>query len=271
MNNMIKSPILLIGGLAMKADEHSSLAECLRSKIGRRTIYFDNINVGAGPRIENAKELTIFDQAQHQWNKINETVGTEVSISIYGISMGGMIASTMATMYPKRVESLVLAATSANLAHNPSVPDHLFETWTKAKHEDDIRTSTRIAFGNSTLTCAPEVYENYFQYRIKGLNQQKSKEFIQQLISVRNFDGKSIYKELNNLTMRTTVLTGKEDVLFNCKHKSDIKSLLSHANFCEIEKTGHMLHLENLSQLSQILFDVFNNTIKQKDLEAHET
>lgn len=248
-----EKPILLIGGLAMKADEHSELARLLSSKTGRRILYFDNINVGDGPRLEGANQLAILDQAHHQWKKVNETVGSETSISIYGISMGGMIASTMATLFPDRVSKLVLAATSANLTDNPSVPDDLFYKWTKAKHEDDIRASTRIAFGATTLESNYQTYEDYFQYRIQGKNKQKAKEFVQQLISIRSFEGSSVYSRLSELSVHTTVLNGAEDTLFDVTHKQDLQFLLPNAAFVELDYTGHMLHLENLPQLASIL------------------
>lgn len=253
MTSFHEIPILLIGGLAMKADEHSELAELLSSKTGRRTLYFDNFNVGDGPRLEGEKQLAILDQALHQWNKVNETVGTETSISIYGISMGGMIASTMATLFPNRVSKLVLAATSANLNHNPSVPDDLFNKWTKARHEDDIRASTRIAFGATTLENNHQTYEDYFQYRIQGKNKQKAKEFIQQLISIRNFEGASIYNTLNLSGVNTAVISGKEDRLFNSKHIEDIRRLLPNSSIFDLEHTGHMLHLESLHSLADLI------------------
>ncbi len=248
-----------------------SLAKQLQTNLGRRIIFFDNINVGNGPRVESAKELTILDQALHQWKQINETVGTNTSISIYGISMGGMIASTMATLFPERVKNLVLAATSANLPNNPSVPEDLFNKWTKAKHEDDIRVSTQIAFGRTTLTNTPNIYEEYFQYRIKGKNQQKAKEFIQQLNSVREFDGNQVYSQLSKTDIPVTVLSGAEDTLFNVSHKFDIKSVLTNAEFHEFSNSGHMLHLENLNQLVEILTRVFAaQSFHERELE-HES
>lgn len=247
------SPILLIGGLAMKADEHEPLANNLYSNLGRRILYFDNINVGDGPRVEAPKQLTILDQAIHQWKKIDKIIGKTTSISIYGISMGGMIASTMATLYPQRVNKLVLAATSANLQHNPSVSDEMFENWINAKHEDDIKAATKIAFGSTTLQTKPQIFEEYFQYRLHRQNKQKAKEFIQQLISISTFDGKRIYRELNLLNVNATVLAGKEDRLFNNSHLSDIKQLLPNAYIVEFEATGHMLHLENLDYLTKTL------------------
>jgi pimeloyl-ACP methyl ester carboxylesterase len=269
-SHLTKTPILFIGGLAMKADEHESLADTISTNLGRRTLYFDNINVGDGPRFENSKELTISDQAVHQWNQVNEILGKESSISIYGISMGGMIATIMATIFPERVEKLVLAATSANLSHNPSVPDDLFAKWTKAKHEDDIRESTRIAFGVTTLNTNTDVYEEYFQYRIKGMNKQKSKEFIQQLNSIRNFDGKSFYSRLANIQVPISVLTGSEDILFDKTHKQDIQNLIPKATFIEFNKSGHMLHLEAFDQLNEVLVKVFSAQSPNLGMENHE-
>lgn len=253
MQTFKDTPILLVGGLAMKANEHEPLAGKLHSKLGRLILFCDNINVGNGPRLEPSKTLTILDQAQHQWNNVNKILGTESPISIYGISMGGMIASTMATLFPWRVKKLVLAATSANLSLHPSIPDELFNKWTSAKHEDDIREATEIAFGLTTIQKNPQVYEDYFQYRIKGHNQQKAKEFVQQLASIRAFDGAKVYSDLQTSGISTTVLAGQEDRLFDQHHLEDIKQLLPKIKFKEFSQTGHMLHLENLEVLAEYL------------------
>jgi hypothetical protein len=70
MNLYHECPILLIGGLAMKADEHSDLAGFLGSKTGRRMLYFNNLNFGDGPRIERDKWLAFLDQPLQQWENM---------------------------------------------------------------------------------------------------------------------------------------------------------------------------------------------------------
>lgn len=247
MNPNQQIPILLVGGLAMKADEHFLLAKKLEEKISRPILYFDNINVGTGPRCGTDRNLTIEDQALHQWNQVTESIGSQSKISIYGISMGGMITSTMASLFPERVHKLVLAATSANLKNNEAIPDDLFAKWSSAKHEDDIRATTRIAFGKTTLKVKPQVYEDYFQYRINGKNQQKAKEFIQQLVSIRSFNGAEIYSNLASKGIDISILSGEEDQLFDRSHLNDIVKLLPQARHIPIRETGHMLHLENLN------------------------
>ncbi len=246
-------PILLLGGLAMKADEHLLLAKGLKEKLNRPVVYFDNLNVGTGPRLGTDKNLTIQDQALYQWNQVSENFGSKTKISVYGISMGGMIASTMAYHFPERVQQLVLAATSSNTPHNPAISDDLFIKWSGAKHEDDIRATTRIAFGKKTLEVRPQIYEDYFQYRITGKNQQKAKEFIQQLISIRNFNGIEIYSQLASTNISVSVLSGEEDQLFDHSHLNDIVKLLPQARHIKMRETGHMLHLENLNGLIETL------------------
>jgi|GEM_PF-4649683 len=253
-----KSHVLLIGGLAMKGDELNDLANRL-NQIGSFTfLSFDNINVGSGPRVDlKIQDLTIFDQAAHQWQKVNEVLNTsEGKISIFGISMGGMIAATMVYLFPDRVDKLILSATSANLSTAPAVPDSLYNKWTQAKTAEEIWDAVTIAFGRSTFEKNPTIPKEYFNYRASGANGQKAKEFVSQVNSIRTFEGEKVYSKIGQNRLAVSVLSGDEDILFDRRHVEDIKSKIPTANHFEFPNTGHMLHLENPSGLASKVFEI---------------
>ena len=133
----------------MRSNEFSSLIVELKKMAEANFISFDNFNVGSGPRlISEERPLSILDQANHQWNKISSFLDlNSEKISIFGISMGGMIASTMACAHPERVDKLILAATSANFPESPAIPDFLYRKWIEAKTGPEIWDAVEIAFG----------------------------------------------------------------------------------------------------------------------------
>lgn len=256
-----RSPVLLIGGLAMKGDELNDLAGRLTQKGSFTFLSFDNINVGSGPRIDlKTQELSIFDQAAHQWQRVDEKLSAnEGKISIFGISMGGMIAATMAYLFPERIDKLILSATSANLPDLPAVPDSLYNKWTQAKTAEEIWNSVTVAFGKSTFEMYPNIPKEYFNYRTTGANGQKAKEFVSQVNSIRSFEGEKVYSKIGNSELSVTILSGDEDILFDRRHVEGIKSKIETANHFEFLNTGHMLHLENPSGLASKVFEILES------------
>jgi pimeloyl-ACP methyl ester carboxylesterase len=125
--NGTEARIVLVGGLAMRGSDFSPLVASLAS-LGVASITYDNLYVGHGPR---PSYLSIHDQALHGWQAIDSALGPESSVHLFGISMDGMIAATMATLAPTRLLTLTLGATSPNTAEIPAVPDELYVPWTK--------------------------------------------------------------------------------------------------------------------------------------------
>lgn len=257
----IQSPVLFVGGLAMKSDEFAELRARIAPLSEFPSMSFDNKNVGTGPRVDlKVRELPVLEQAQYQWERVDEALaGKNSKISIFGISMGGMIAASMACLKPERVNRLVLAATSANLPNRPAVPKELFTKWTKARTPEEVWAAITIAFGKSTFERAPEVPKKYFDYRVSGANGQSSLEFVSQVQSIMGFDGEKVYSALASAGVDITVLAGEEDVLFDAEHLAGIRSKIPQARFITFEKTGHMLHLEDLDRLSACLIEILGS------------
>lgn len=257
----IQSPVLFVGGLAMRSNEFDDLRERLAPVSKFSSMSFDNKNVGSGPRVDlKTRDLPILEQAEYQWECVEKSLGGDSQkISIFGISMGGMIAASMAYMKPERVKHLVLAATSPNLPGLPAVPMELFAKWTKARTPEEVWKAITIAFGKSTFERAPEIPKNYFDYRVSGANGQSALEFVSQVQSIMSFEGEKVYGALADTGVDVTVLAGEEDVLFDADHVAAIKSKVPTAKIITFEKTGHMLHLENFEKLSTCLLEVLGN------------
>lgn len=245
--------LLLIGGLAMKGSELLPFQQDL-SSLGINSVFFDNLFVGDGPRPTNIAALTIEDQARHQWKLVDELgISPAEKISIFGISMGGMIAAAMAAIHPDRVERLFLSATSANLADNPALSDELYNAWMNTRTPEDLDQAVTIAFGKTTLAERKEIKDEYYRYRLMAENKQSGRDFIYQLNSIRTFSGERHYLAVHEAKIPVVIIAGEEDDLFPKAHTEDMKRLLPNSTTTTLKKTGHMLHLENKKGLCEAI------------------
>ncbi len=238
-------PLVLVSGLAMRSNEYAELA---RDFDPRLTYMFDNPCVGHGPRPLGG--LTIEDQANHQWQQIEREYGSG-RVHLFGLSMGGMIASSMASMKPHQVASLTVAATSPNvIGEAEAIPAELEKAWLAARSKEELASAVDIAFGKSTKKFRPNVRDSYFHYRASGENQQAHRDFSKQLSSIRGFNGAATYEQCRQIP--SLVIAGEEDELFPLPH-SNLIGCLSDSNVEVIAKAGHMLHLEAPTELAEIV------------------
>ena len=237
----------------MRSRELAPLAQALSAR-GVTSYMFDNLFAGDAPR-PMERVLSIQAQARHQWAKFDALELKCPQVTLFGISMGGMIAATMATLQPGRIERLVLGATSANLATHPAIPDALYHDWVATRTPEDLDRAVSIAFGRSTLTHRSDIKSQYFRYRLKAENGQSPKDFLTQLNSIREFPGEAVYRALSHQNIPTTLITGDEDDLFPNSHARDILALLPQAQHVTLAQTGHMLHLEDLNGLARALIE----------------
>jgi pimeloyl-ACP methyl ester carboxylesterase len=237
--------ILLVGGLGMQSTTEFQTIQSELERRGARVLVFDNLNVGSGPRVP-LETLTIQLQAEHQWRRVQEALGDTPHLdAIFGISMGGMIAAQMAALHPDWLDQLILAATSPNLTGTPAIADPIFAAWAAVRTPEDFTAATRIAFGATTLAERPSVMTNYIAYRLRNGNNQKPKEFMGQLDSIRRFHGEAIYRALETIGERITVISADEDTLFPEPQSTQIVTLLGDKpKRIRVPKAGHSMHLE---------------------------
>jgi len=250
----VKNPLLMVGGLAMCSDEFEPVASCLRHQESE-IFYFDNPCVGQGPRC--FEKLSIGDQAKHQWDEVDRVPALNGrKLDIFGLSMGGMIAAEMVAMFPERVGSLIVAATSPNIAPTTEAfSDELEAKFLNVKSVEQLQAAVDIAFGRTCLSKHADIRDAYFNYRASGANGQKHKDFSLQLSAIRSFKGADIYSRIRNSGIRSLVIAGEEDQLFPLKHSNKIGEILD-VPVRILPNVGHMIHLEAREQLAQIILDI---------------
>lgn len=102
------TPCLLIHGFACGADDWGSLPRAIATKSQRDVIYFDNRGVGGSAAPEGPYTVDMMaSDALH----VLDSAGVDQA-HVLGISLGGMIAQTLALSSPDRVRALILGGTS---------------------------------------------------------------------------------------------------------------------------------------------------------------
>jgi 3-oxoadipate enol-lactonase len=156
-------PLLLITGRG--DSKYSARAQWAAYGMRRRVLAFDNRGTGlsAKPPGPYSIELMADDAAS-----VLDARGLELA-DVYGYSMGGYIALTLARRRPELVRSLVLACTGpGGPDHEPPTADTL-EIWTKAAQlppEEAVRMAYRTAFTPGWPDDHPQEYDHWVAARL---------------------------------------------------------------------------------------------------------
>ena len=126
-------------------------------------------------------------------------------VNLMGVSMGGMVAQTIALKAPERVASLILCSTAADTSRaDPAV----FEKWQTLAEKRDAKALTE-AFGESIYT--PSFYEQYKEYIIAsgdGATERDFRNFLISLDAVGRFD---VHEDIGNIACPVFVLGAGDD------------------------------------------------------------
>ncbi len=166
-------------------------------------------------------------------------------VHLMGVSMGGMVAQTIAADEPDRVSSLILCSTAMNTAHSDQ---DLFAGWEELAGAKDT-PALMASFGERVYT--PSFYEAYKDIIIasgEGATDRDYANFMISLKAVKNFD---ISKETDKISCPAYVIGAGEDRVLGTQAAGDLAAALK----CECfvyEGFGHGVYDEAPDYLSHI-------------------
>jgi pimeloyl-ACP methyl ester carboxylesterase len=156
-------PLLLIQGLGWS--KWASRGQIRMYAERRKVLAFDNRGTGLSPKTAGpySIELLADDAAS-----VLDTRGFEQA-DVYGHSMGGYIALTLALQRPELVRSLVLVGTGpGGPGHEPPPPETL-EIWRSGAElplEEAVRTSFPTSFAPAWIETHPSEFEEWLAIRL---------------------------------------------------------------------------------------------------------
>ena len=166
-------------------------------------------------------------------------------VHLMGVSMGGMVAQTIALTAPERVSSLILCSTALDTAHSDPL---VFSRW-KTLAEERNTSALMEAFGESVYT--PAFYEQYKDVILAsgdGATEQDYRNFLISLETVRGF---SVRSRAEEITCPVFVLGAGEDRVLGPEAAPERAEAL-HGQCYIYEGRGHGVYDEAPDYLSRI-------------------
>jgi pimeloyl-ACP methyl ester carboxylesterase len=260
-------PMLLIMGLgAQMIRWDDAFCKAIASQ-GRWVIRFDNRDVGLSTKFAEAGVPNIMSLIQGQKVDVPYTLKDMAddaiglldklrieAADVVGVSMGGMIAQTIAIHYPERVRTLTSIMSSTG---NPDLPQSTPEAMgvllaPAASNRDDYITAqlkaAKVLHG-PVYPLNEDYVRNYAEqsydrcYHPEGLPRQ--------LAAILTSGSRN--KELANVKIPTLVIHGKSDPLVPVEGGKDTAKSISDAKLLLIDGMGHSFPTEVVPQILQAI------------------
>ncbi len=173
---------------------------------------------------------------------------------LMGVSMGGMVAQTIALKDPERVASLILCSTASDVK---DLDQTGLKTWRDLAEKRDLNGLMK-SFGENVYT--PSFFETYRDIILssgEGASELNYENFIVSIDAIKDF---SVKEELDRISCPVFVLGAGEDRVVGVQSSYDIVNALN-CEYYIYEGYGHGVYDEAPDYLSRI--DGFLKGIKQ--------
>lgn len=177
------------------------------------------------------------------------------SFHFIGSAMGGFVGMRLAARHPKRIKSLVLLETSANVETHTSRYNLLVWGVRLFGVKLFVKSTMNILFGekflkDSTRTEEREKWKTFLRGHKKNILRAAKG------VLSRN----AIFDELPHINCPTLVIVGDQDVATEPIESQKIHKKIAHSQYVVIGGTGHSSAIEEPEQVNQVI-DGFLKTL----------
>ncbi|WP_158550699.1 alpha/beta fold hydrolase [Geodermatophilus sp. TF02-6] len=234
-------PVVFLHGIGGDAGNWAPQLEALAAT--HRVVALDSRGFGRSDRTYG--RMSLADYARDVL-----VVMTELGIGrapIVGLSMGGMIAQTVALTAPQRVASLVLADTSSSA---------------DADMKADLTASGAAAVAHGMPAVATAFMPATFSRAAVAENRRYVRDFEENFsstdpltfnIGLQAIAELDLTDELHRIDVPTLVLVGDEDALTPPEHSKTIASTVPGAELVVIDDAGHLSNLDQAGAFTEHL------------------
>lgn len=159
---------------------------------------------------------------------------------IVGHSMGSAIALTLALDHPEEFSALALLGAGAKLRVSPMILE-------KAKDPATFAEAARLI---NEYSFHPDTSKDLIRLSTEAMLKLKSQTLLADLLACDSFD---VTDRLSAIRLPTLIACGMLDVMTPPKFSKTLAEKIPHAQLHLLEKTGHMLMLEQPEAVGKIM------------------
>ena len=229
-------PLMLVAGLGSDSQSWQPVME----ELSRHFLVIAPDNRGTGRSVPQDVETSI-RQIADDCIALARHLGFS-SFNLLGHSMGSFVAMDLAVRYPSAIFKLILASTSIS---NSRRNNALFSDWVSTLESgmDKVQWFRSIFYWLFT----EQFFENKdtldaaLHYAVDYPYPQSEVAFRKQVDAITGFD---CFQQISNITAKTLIISGQEDILFPPDASASIAQAIPGAIFSIIEHTAHSIHME---------------------------
>ncbi len=206
---------------------------------------------GYGQSATNFEQIFIENQALDLALLLDE-LGIE-KVHLIGLSMGGQIIVEFQRLFPSRVKSLIIAAstptaeTEESYANRLALAATIQEIGMLRYTQKDIHKYINL----EVIRGDSEVYQHLFKMMTKTTVAGAIAAHKGRAERRNNFD------YLKNIKVPTLVIAGEKDYFFSVEVVEKVANEISHAQFEVIRGSGHLPNMEKPKEFNELLREFY--------------
>ena len=238
-------PLLMVMGWTGVKEDWDSLPQTLGQK--RQVVVFDNRGIGESTVTEGPYSM---EQLADDAMAVAEQAGLQ-TFDLMGISMGGMIAQTLALNYGPRIRRLVLGCTTHG-GPRQVLPDGGPMSVLQNTHGKDRRAMSEallsINIPADFRAANPAIWEALVERSMT--HKRPMRGIVHQLGAIMGFD---VADRLSQITTPTLVVHGTADALLPYGNGQLLERGIRGSRLHTLEGAGHMFWITHPEQTARTL------------------
>jgi pimeloyl-ACP methyl ester carboxylesterase len=229
-------PLLLVHGLGYCRAGWGPAADMLAEHF--RVIRFDNRGVGDSDKPRGPYTVGVL---AHDALAVLDAAQVDRA-HVVGVSLGGLVAQTLAAAEPDRVDHLVLVASTQGGIHSHGVPHASLRLMAEApalEHEELLRRLVVNALSPRTLSERPDLVEEVMAYRRR--HAPHLGPWLSQAAAGAWF---GLVGRRAPVEAPTLVLHGRDDEVMDVRNGEILAGGIPGARLVVVEDAGHLLFWE---------------------------
>jgi pimeloyl-ACP methyl ester carboxylesterase len=262
-------PLLLIHGFACGKRDWGALPRLLAAKSRRRVIVMDNRGVGDSDATDGPYSI-----AQLAADALGVMDAAEAPVcGVLGISMGGLIAQSLALSHPERLSALILGCTShggREAVPNPPEFVSACAAWANEPIPNEspmvdafLRYTLPMPDANHADTAPDSAEDPVFFSKLKAsfLETRRTPVGLQgQLGAMMRFNSTS---RLHEISCLTRVITGDRDAAVPMQNSQSLARRILNAELVVMEGAGHFWWARRTVDVAKLLAEALLRSDEQ--------